>query len=158
MTHVLFHISHRFSVCFVVRNRKIDDCLAEHASHAGLESFIGNRIFEIIHIAVGRCAAANHFRQAQTRADADKVFGDVLGFGRKNIFREPLLQVEVVSDAAKQSHRHVRVTVDEAGNHNLPAGVDDFTSRVTAVYFGSLANGNDSTALDRDSTIVYDST
>ena len=87
----LFYVSHRFRVRLIIGDRKIDDSFAEDAAHSGFECLIGDRIFEVIHVAVGRGAAANHFRQAQTRADAHKVFGDVFGFRREDVFGQPLL-------------------------------------------------------------------
>ena len=58
----LFDIRHRFCIRLVVGNRKIDHRLAQDAAHSGFGRFISDRVFEVIHIAVGSRAAANHFR------------------------------------------------------------------------------------------------
>src|SRR5207247_4135170 len=104
-------------------------------------------VFEVIHVAVGRGAAAQHLSEAQARAYADKIFSDVLGFGGKDVFREPLLQIQVVCQPAKQSHRHMRVTIDEARDDYLAVGVHYFARSIGSIDFGGAADGNDAAAL-----------
>src|SRR5262249_61719 len=71
-------------------------------------------------------------------------------------FGQPFLQVEIVGNPAKQSHRHVCVAVDETGNNNFAGSVYDFARRVVALDFGRLADRSDATALNRHAAIVND--
>ena len=96
MADKLFRIGHRFRVGLVVGNRKIDYGFAEHAAHSRFKSFVGDGIFEVIHVTVSGGATAQHLSKTKTRAHAHKIFGDVLGFGGKDVFREPLLQIQIV--------------------------------------------------------------
>src|SRR5438270_9757429 len=126
-------VRHRFRVCLVIGDGKVDHGFAEHAAHAGFRSFISDCVFEIIHIAVSRRAAANHLSQAETSSDSHEFFGYILGFGGKNIFSQPLLQIEIVGEPTKQSHWYVRVAVDEPGNDDLAGRIYDFARGVPLI-------------------------
>ena len=68
---------------------------------------------------------------AASRVPARTNSGDtVFAFRREDVLLEPLHQREVVSEAAIQHHRRVRVRVDQAGEDDLPAGVERFLRRV----------------------------
>src|SRR5579875_3948642 len=106
----------------VVGNGKIDEGFAENAAHAGLFGDAGNFILEIVHVGVSGDAAPNHFQHAEARAQFDEIGSDVAGFGGKNVLLQPVVEGEVVGEAAKESHGGVTVAVDEAGH-------DDFAVR-----------------------------
>src|SRR5688500_14493157 len=71
-------VGHRLFMRLVVSDGKINDSFSENSSHACLRSFIGDCILEVVHIAVRSRTAANHFGETETRANANKLFGDVL--------------------------------------------------------------------------------
>ncbi len=120
----LLDVRHAFRVCLIVGDWKIDDRLAEHTANACFRSFVGDRVFEVIHVAVGRRATANHFGQSEARPDANKLFRDVLCFRRKDVLRQPLLQIEIVGETTKQDHRNVRVAVDQTRRDDLARRVN----------------------------------
>ena len=73
----------------------------------------------------------------EARADAHEFFGNVLRLSRKNVLRQPLLQIEIVGEAAEQRHRHVRVAVDQTGNYDFAGALMTSRSRVIAIDFGA---------------------
>src|SRR5205807_840622 len=85
---------------------------------------------------------------------ADEFFGDVFGLGGKDVFCEPLLQVEIVGQPAKQRHRHVRVAVDEAGDDDLTGGIHDFARGVPLFNIAGPTDGFDASSFDRDRAVV----
>ena len=156
--HEAFDIGQAFLIRLVIGYRKINHRFAQNSAHACFESLVGNCIFEVVHIAVGRRATANHLSQTQARAHPHEVLCHVFGFCRKNVFRQPFLQIEIVRDAAKQSHRHVGMAIDETGNNDLSIGVDDFGSRIVAIYIGSFRNRNDAPTFHRNAAVFNDAT
>src|ERR1043166_6552575 len=145
--------------CFVrlvVSYGKIKQRFAQNAAHSCFERLVGNRVFEIIHVAVGRCAAANHFGQSEPRSHAHKILGDIFGFGRKDVSGKPLLKVEIVGDPPKQSHRHVRVPVDETRNQHFAGRINNFARRILSLDIGSASDVDDTAFLNRNTTVVYD--
>src|SRR5690606_17865289 len=139
----------------VVSDRKLYDRLAKNAANAGFLRLLGDRILEVIHIAVGRRSAADHLCEAEARADADEFFIYVLGLGREDVFRQPLVKIGVVRDAAKWRHRNVRVRVDEAGDDGLSAGVDRRYRTIFPRDLGGRADGDDILPTDGDRAILY---
>ncbi len=119
---------------------KIDDGLAENAAHPGLFGDAGDRILEVVHIRIGRDAAADHLDQAQPRSPLDKVFGHVLRFGGEDIFLEPVVEGMVVSKATEQAHGRVRMAVYESGEDQRAAGVDRSTGAMARFDIGSPAD------------------
>ncbi len=103
----------------VVGRGKVDEGFAQNAAHAGRLGFFRDRIFEVVHVGEGGDAAANLFRRRQPRAPADKFFVHVLCFRRENVFVEPVVESDVIVQAAKQRHGHVGVAVDESGQDQL---------------------------------------
>src|SRR3984893_10421904 len=116
-----FDISHCLGIGFVVRNGKIDYRLPQNPSYTSFGCFISDGVFEVVHIAVGGSPAANHFRQSQSRSRANEFLGNVFRFRWKDKLCQPVLKIEVVSQASKQRHRNVRMPVDKTWNDNLPA-------------------------------------
>ena len=100
--------------------------------------------------------AANLFRRRQARAPADKLFVHVLGFGRENIFVEPVVESDVIVQAAKQGHGDVGVAVDESGQDELAFGVDGLRSGVPGFEFATGADSHDRVTLYGHGAIVED--
>ncbi len=96
-----------------VRRRESDDGLAQNASHAALFRCLRDQVLEIVHVGEGRGTAEKHFETRQAGAPANEVRSDVAGFGGKDVFLEPVLQPQVVRDAAEQDHSGVRVGIDQ---------------------------------------------
>ena len=108
----LFDVGHALRMRLVVGDRKVDERLAKHSAQAGSRCLLCNRIFEVVHVAVGRRATADHFRESESRARTDEFLSDVFCFSGKDVFRQPVLQIEIVGESAKQRHRNMRVSVD----------------------------------------------
>jgi len=51
------------SPSFIVGRGKVNECLSEHAAHAGRLSLLRDGILEVIHIGESRDASANLFRR-----------------------------------------------------------------------------------------------
>ena len=150
-----FCVSHRIRPSLIVSDGKVYDRLAEHAAHASLHRLVRDGILEVVHIAVGGRAAANHFGESEPCADAHELFGNILRFSREDVFRQPLLQIKIVCQPAKERHRHVRVAVDETGNDDLAARINRLARGVFSLYLGALADGNDAT-ITHDDCAVFD--
>ncbi len=58
----------------MIRRGEIDDRLAQHAAHAGFFCYARDYVLEVVHVGVGRNAAAQHFEHAKTRAPKDELF------------------------------------------------------------------------------------
>ncbi len=94
---------------------------------------------------------SDHFERGQPRAGAHELRRDGLGFGRKDVFLQPLHQREVVGQAAIEHHGRVRVGVDQARHDHLPARVDRLRRRGTACLMASgVSTPDDVAAVDRD--------
>ena len=121
----LLDVLHAFVPGFIVGRGKIEQRLAEHGTHSGFRRLFGNGVLEVIHIHERRRAAFDHLQTAELGPPAHKLFIDVFGFSRKDVFLQPLHQHEVVGDAAKQDHRHMRVGVDESRHDDARSRIDD---------------------------------
>src|SRR5271154_4407609 len=102
---------------FIVWRGKIDDGFTEDAAHACFFGGAGDGVFEVVHVRVSGGAAAQHFQDCQARAPDGEVFGDVARFGGKYVIVQPLVERQIIGDAAKQAHGGVGVAVDEAGDY-----------------------------------------
>ena len=87
----------------VVGHREADDRLAEHAAHARFLGRLRHHVLEVVHVGEGGGAAEQHFQAAEARAPADEIGRDVLGLRREDEFLQPVLQLQVVRDAAEQA-------------------------------------------------------
>src|SRR6185369_1899956 len=125
--HKLLDVSHAFSVRLIVSDRKVDDGFTENTTNTRFCSLIRDRVLEVIHVTVGRRPTANHFSQTETSADTHKLFRDVLRFSRKDVLRQPLLQIEIIRETTKQDHRHMRVAINQTGCNDLARRVDLLT-------------------------------
>ena len=110
--------------CFIVGDRKLYDRLAKHSTHAGLFCFVGDGILKVVHVAIGRCSTPDHLSQTQPRTGPHELLIDILSLCRKDVFGQPVVEVEIVRDAAKQRHGDVGVSIDEAGYDDLAGSVD----------------------------------
>ena len=84
-------------VGLVVRRGKIENRFAQDATHSCGLGFFGQGVFEIIHIGESGDPASNLLGGGKACAPADKIFRDVSGFRRKDVFAEPLVQSDVVT-------------------------------------------------------------
>src|SRR6185369_12161697 len=106
---------------------KVDDGFAKHTTNTRFRSLIRDRVFEVIHVTVGRRPPANHLRQTKTSTDTHKLFRDVLRFSRKDVLRQPLLQIEIIRETTKQDHGDMRVAINQTGCNDLARRVDLLT-------------------------------
>ena len=80
-------------------------------------------------------AATQHFQNAEPRGPDDEIFGNIARFGRENIFFEPLIEGQIVGNAAEQAHSSMRVTIDQPGHNDGAMGVDHFRCFEVAIRF-----------------------
>ena len=139
-----------------VGNGKADDRFAKHAAHARLLRGFGDTILEVIHVGEGSGAREHHFEAGQARAPENEIGGDVAGFGGKDVMLKPVLQSEVVGDAAKQGHGRVGVSVDEAGDEDRFGPVEMMDRGVAGIDVRAGVDGNDVRATNGDCAIFDD--
>src|SRR6266576_4066581 len=94
-----FDISHCLGIGFVIGNGKINYRLAQNSADTSFRRFISDGVLEVVHIAIGGSPTANHFCQSQSRSRANEFLGNVFRFRWKYKFCEPVLKIEVVSQA-----------------------------------------------------------
>src|ERR1700756_4169540 len=111
---------------FIVGCGKIDDRFGEYAPHSGFFRNACDGVFEIVHVAIRGCSAAQHFEKTQPRGPDDKILGDVTRFGGKNVLVEPLVEREIVGDTPEEAHSGVRVAIDQAWHDDGGVRVDYF--------------------------------
>ena len=63
------------------------------------------------------------------------------------------MQIEIIRDAPKQSHRDVRVPVDETGNDDLALRVNYLTGTVVEIHQGSRVDRNDAAVFDSNAAV-----
>ena len=152
-----FGVGQHFSFGLIVGRGEIDESFAQHAAHAGGFGLLRHRVFEVIHVGESRDAAANLFRRRQARAPADELLIHILGFGRENIFVEPVIERDVIVQAAKQRHGDVGVAIDEPGQDEGAFGIDGLRSGVLGFEFGARTDGDDGVSPHGHGAVVEDS-
>ena len=152
---VLLRVRQRRGRRPVIGRREIQDCLAEHAAHAGFLRDARDYVLEVIHVGVRRDSAAQHFQHAQPRAPENEIFSHISRFGGEDVPLQPVVERMVLRDAAEQAHRRVCVAVDHAGQHQRPARVNRLlhTARFRFEIHAFADLGND-VALDRDAAVL----
>ena len=118
----------------MVRRRKIKNCFAQYAAHSRGFGLFGNGIFKVVHVCEGGHSSADLFRRGQPRAPANKFFRHIFGFRREDVFPQPLVERHVVTQPAKQGHRHMRVPVDETRENEFPAGIDALRGHILRLH------------------------
>jgi hypothetical protein len=102
-----------------IRRRKIEHRHADQRAHAGgLERLRGGVRIKI-HVRRGCDTARKHLRGRVERPVVNEFGRYVQSFARPNLCGEPSLQRDIVSDAAKERHRGVRVRVHEARDQHV---------------------------------------
>ncbi len=140
----------------VIRRGEIDDRFAQHAAHTRFFGGARDGVFKVIHVGVAGDAAAQHFEHAEARSPGDEILGYVASFGGENVFLEPVVEREVVGDSAEQAHRGVRVAVDQAGENEGAARVDDFCGVELRFDFGPRTHRNDRIASNGNGAVFDD--
>ena len=152
----LFSIGERLSFALVVRRGKIDKRFPQHPAHACGFGFLRDSVFKVIHIGKGRDATTNLFRRRQPRSPADKFFVHILGFGREDVFVEPVVERDVIVQAAEQGHRHMSVAVDEPRQNQLAFGINCRGGRVLGFKFRTGGDGDDLISSHSDGAVLED--
>ena len=83
-----------------VGNREPDHRLPENPAHAALLRGLGNHVLEVVHVGVRSRSRQQHLRASEPGAPANKVGTNVLRFRRKDELLKPVLEPQVVRDAA----------------------------------------------------------
>src|SRR6185437_5732176 len=105
---------------------------------------------------VSRDAAAKHLENAEARAPFDEIGLHVAGFGGENIFLQPVVEVGVAAESAKEAHGGVRVDIDEAGHDDFAGGVNGARGGETRCNFVLGADGDDGVTANGDSAGIVD--
>src|SRR6185436_6311644 len=101
------------------------------------------------------CTAADHLSQPEARSRAHEFFGNIFCLSGKNVFGEPVLQIEVVGKSPEQSHGNVGVAVNETGSNNLTGGVDALGGGIHSRDVSAGADGDDATAFNGNAGVLY---
>ena len=152
----LLGIAQHGRIRLVIGGGEVNERFAEHAAHAGVLGFFGDRVFEVVHIGEGGHAGADLLGRGETRSPAHELFGHILRFSGKDVFVEPVVQRDIVMQSAKQGHRDVGVAVDEAREHQRVFRVDVCAAFVFRFDFGARTDGNDRVAVTDDRAIIVD--
>ena len=114
----------------MVGHRKVDEGLPQDGPQSRLVDRPRGVGLEVVHVGEGRRPSLDHLEGRQQRSVVDELGRDVLPLRREDVLGQPLLERQVVGDSAQERHGGVRVRVDEAGHHDVAAGVDGGASRV----------------------------
>ena len=95
------------------RERKKD--LASRTAHTHAFSFLQNIDFQQIGIHKGSRARTHHFIHAQPRSQGDYPVRQ-MRLHRKNVLGQPFHERQVVRKTAQESHRNMRMRVDQPGH------------------------------------------
>ena len=90
----------------------------------------------------------------ETRSGTDELLVNVFRLGREDKFRQPILQIEIVGDAAKERHRGVRVCIYQARNDGFAGSVDGLCCPKASSKVGGGANLDDFILVDRYGTVL----
>jgi hypothetical protein len=135
-----------------LRAGEIEERLPEHAAHAQLVGDCRDVVLVEIHVAERGHARAQQLCDPEPAAPGDRVGVDEASFRRPDVALEPGMQRQVVGEAAEERHRHVRVAVDQPGNHEVAAGIDDTGCDVRARDLLARADRDDLAAADGEGT------
>jgi hypothetical protein len=133
--------------CLVVRGGEADDGLPEHTPKAGPVHGAGDFLLKVVHVREGGGSAPGHLDAGQERSPVHELSVDVLGLGRENDALQPFHEREVVRDSSEQDHGGVTVRVDQAGDDQVPAGVEGLPRLGQGLAGGE--DGLDDPAADR---------
>ena len=97
-----------------------------------------------------------HLEAREAGAHAHEVLVDVLGLGREDVTFEPVHQVEIVGEAAKENHRGVRVRVDESRQDDPAARIDPLGVRMPGLDFAGGPYLDDASTGDGDRAALDD--
>ncbi len=136
-----------------VGDRKHDHRLPEDRPQAGLVRGLGDVVFEVVHVGERGRARLDHLERREPRPHPDELWRHGRLLRREDVLLEPVHQREVVGEAPVEHHRHVRVGVDETGQHDLAGRVDPAARRKLAAKLLQGANGHDAIAVDRDGAV-----
>ena len=107
----------------ILRRAEVHPAAGQIGADAGLQHRPGHRAGVHIHIRDAGGARSDHLRQAQG-GPGGHAPGIQPGLGGENIVVQPVLKVVPPAIAPEQSHRHMGVTVDQAGQQRLALSVD----------------------------------
>ena len=100
---------------------------------------LADRVAVIVHVGHRRHAEAQTLRDRQLRRRLDRAVVQ-MGLAREDVVVQPFLQFQVVSIAAQNGHRQVRVAVDEARHEHHAAAVDDGLRLLLGRFFPEIAD------------------
>src|SRR5881296_1658861 len=115
---------------------QVHEPFGEERAEAHLLHRLRRGVHVEVHVVEGRRAGLDHLEASELGAPIH-VVGSELRLGRPDLRLQPRRQLEVVSPAAEQGHRGVRVQVHESGERDLPFPVDD---RVRFALFTDLGD------------------
>ncbi len=75
---------------------------------------------------------------------------------RKNIFIQPIIQREIICQAAEQAHAHVCMGVDQSRENEPAACIDHLSRFIHGLDMRGCVDGGDGISLNRDRAIFQD--
>ncbi len=146
MSDEFFGIGEGFGGSFRVSDGKSDNGFSENAADAGLLCGLGHHFLEVVHIGEGGGAGEQHYEGCEAGAPADEIGRNVFGFGGYDVVLQPVLQFQIVGNAAEKRHRRVSVGVDQARREDGVAGVEAVLRLPGTIEIGARAGGDDTFA------------
>ncbi len=128
--------------------------LAQNRAHARFFGGLRGAILEIIHVDERGGARKHHLQARQARAPQHEIRRHILGFRGEDEFIEPVLQLHVVGDAAKQRHGGVGVRVDQARHQDVVRAVEMHARLKLFLDVGALADAHDALAANGHCSVI----
>ena len=136
------------------RSGVVDQRLGHDRPLPHLRQHLGGVGAEEVHVGRGGDPREELLGRGQPGAEAYDLGGHEAPFRRPDVVLEPLLQRDVVGDAAQQGHGQVGVGVDQARHHQAAAGVDDLAGRCEPEELLCGAHRDDEAVVDGDRSVL----
>ncbi len=141
-------------VGFIVWRREIEERFAENAAHSGGFGFLGDGVFEVIHVRESSDAGANLFGGGEASAPAHEILRHIFCLGGENVFAEPVVERDVIVKTAEKRHGNVSVAVYETGQDQRAFCVDGLLCHDEAFHslraeFSACSDNGDGVSIER---------
>ena len=144
-----------FPKLFRIGRAEVDEPLARHDSHAGIDSRPGDIAFVKVAVAAGRRPRENHFGKPEKGAPVDHLAVDVLCLGGEHVIMKPLHERQIIGKPPEAGHRQVGVRVHKS-RHDDAARCVDRLGRVSRRGIGPAGGKADPASRYADSGVLDD--
>jgi hypothetical protein len=136
------------------RRRESDQRFSDHSTHACIDEHGTHLVAEEVHVGRGCHPTQQLLGGGELSAEAHRVTVHVLFFRRPYVAFEPLHERKIIGDTAEKGHGEVRVGIDEAGEDQRVAGVEDITGLADLEQFLSGTDRSNPSVGDRNRAIL----